>query len=382
MPPPLIERMRALCALPGPPGHEGAVREAIAGMLLRAAERLRQDAIGNLIALQRSNAGAPHLLLQCHMDEVGLVVTGAEPGGAVRFEKVGLVADASFPGREVDLLAEDGALHRGVVNIRSGHLQALQGQEHPTAAQMWIDLGCRDGEAVRRLGIGPGTPGVFHSPFTRLGEGAWKSKAVDNRSGCALCVEAFLNARAFADRLRLSAAFCVQEEVGARGASVLSVAHTMGGKPPDLAIVLDTVAAEGPEGTGDARGARLGGGPVLRRYDHQPASLMGHIAPPLLAAWVKETARAAEVPLQEDAFLGTFTDASAISRSRPGGLPTVNLNLPRRYSHSPAELFLESDLEAASALLGALLRRAAEGDFPKGGRDYKAGGRPAGDMMT
>jgi len=60
----------------------------------------------------------------------------------------------------------------------------------------------------------------------------------------------------------------------------------------------------------------------------------------------------------------------------------VNLNLPRRYSHSPAELFLESDLEAASALLGALLRRAAEGDFPKGGRDYKAGGRPAGDMMT
>jgi len=371
MPSPLIERMRALCALPGPPGREDAVREAVAAMVLDGADRLHRDAFGNLLAQHRAQGGAPHLLLQCHMDEVGVVVTGVEPGGAVRFEKVGLVADASLPGREMDLLAEGGELRRGMVSIRSGHLQALGGQEHPAPAQMWIDLGFADGEAVRRLGVGPGTPGVFHSPFTPLEGGAWKSKAVDNRAGCALCVEAFRNARAFGDRLRLTAAFCVQEEVGARGASVLSVRDSLGGKHPDLAVVLDTVAAEGPEGVADARGARLGAGPVLRRYDHSPGSRLGHIAPPEMAAWVRETAGAAGVPLQEDAFPGTFTDASALSRSLPGGLAAVNLNLPRRYSHSPAEIFLESDLETTAALVGALIRRVAEGDFPVLHRDYK-----------
>lgn len=377
MPSPLIERLGALCALPGPPGREGAVREAIARMLLPSADLLRQDAFGNLLAQQRASEGAPHLLLQCHMDEVGVVVTGVEPGGAVRFDKVGLLADSVFPGREIDLLADDGSLHRGIVSIRGGHQQFLHGDDRPTPAQMWIEMGGMDGAAVRGLGIGPGTMGLFHSPFAALGGGAWKSKAVDNRSGCALCVEAFLNARPLGGRLRLTAAFCVQEEIGARGASVLNVTHTMGGKPPELAVVLDGVVADGPVVTPDGRGLRLGAGPVLRRFDHHPVTFLGHIPSPEAAAWVKETARGAGVPLQEDAYVGTFTDAAALSRSLPGGLQVVNLNLPRRFAHTPAEMFLEADLEAMSALVGALIRRVADGDFPAPGRDYKGRGQSA-----
>ncbi|MDA0999498.1 MAG: hypothetical protein O2807_03130 [bacterium] len=370
---PVLERMRALCALPGPPGREDAVRGALVEMLRGEADVLREDGFGNLIAQKNLYDGVPHVLVECHMDEVGVVVTGVEPGGAIRFDKVGLVANAVFPGREVELLAEDGTLIRGVVNIRSGHLQALQGQEHPTPAQMWIDLGNMDGAAVRLLGIGPGTPGVFCGSFEPLGGGAWKSKAVDNRSGCALAVEAVLRAGELGNRLKLSAAFCAQEEIGARGASVLSVTATCGGKPPDFAVVIDTVQAEGPEGVADAMGVRLGAGPVLRRYDHErgiPESLHGHIPPHELVTWVKEAAKEAGVPLQEDAVIGTFTDASTLSRSVPGGMPVVNLNLPRRYSHSPVEIFLESDLDQMAALLGALLGAAAEGNIPQKQKDY------------
>lgn len=372
MPSPLTERMRALCALPGPPGHEGAVRDAIAGMVRGSASALRRDAVGNLIARHEAGAGAPHIALECHMDEVGLVVTGVEAEGAVRFEKVGLVADAVFPGREVALLTADGSLRLGVVNVRSGHLQSLQGQERPGVEEMWIDLGAPSGQAIRALGVEAGTPGVFHSPFTRLAGGGWKSKAVDNRSGCALCVEAFIHtAHSLSDRLRLTAAFCVQEEIGGRGASVLSLADPAGADAPSLAIVLDNVPADGP-GRSDARGAQLGAGPVLRRYDHQPASLYGYVTPPELIRWVKDTAADAGVPLQEDVFVGTFLDSATLSQSRPGGLPAVPINLPRRYSHSPAELFLESDLEAAAALIGALLRSAAEGAAPDLQRDLLA----------
>ena len=377
MPSSLIERLRALCALPGPPGREEAVREAIAAILLPHADRLRQDAFGNLLAQRLGSEGAPHLLLQCHMDEVAVVVTGVEPGGAVRFDKAGLLANAVFPGREIDLLAPDGSLHRGIVHIAGGHQQFLSGDQHPTPAQMWIEVGGLDGAAIQKLGIGPGTLGVFHGPFAGMPGGAWKSKAVDNRSGCALCAEAFLNAGPLAGRLKLTAAFCVQEELGSRGASVLNVTHTMGGHPPDLAIVLDTVLAGGPNGTPDDLAIRMGAGPVLRRYDHHPITFLGHIAPAPLAEWVKETARAAGAPLQEDAVANTFTDAATLSRSLPGGLPVVNLNLPRRFAHSPVEMFLEADLEALSALLGALIRRVAEGDFPVLARDYKGRSRSA-----
>ena len=72
-------------------------------------------------------------------------------------------------------------------------------------------------------------------------------------------------------------------------------------------------------------------------------SLYGYITPPELIQWVKDTASDAHVPLQEDVFLGTFLDSATLSKSRPGGLPTVPINLPRRYSHSPVETFMESD---------------------------------------
>ncbi len=367
----LLDHMRELCALPSPPGREGIVRDRIAGILAPVADILRSDAFGNLIARHSAVDTVPHVLIECHMDEVGLVVHTVEPGGAVRFDKVGLVADAVFPGQAFDLLTGDGTLHRAVVNIRAGHLQALGGQEHPTTREMWLDLGGLDGEGVRALGIGPGTPGVFHSPFEEMAGGVWKSKAVDNRAGCALCIEAFLSSVALANRLRLSAAFCVQEELGGRGASVLSTSVTAGRHAPDLAIVIDTVGAEGPEGVADAMGTRLGGGPVLRRYDFSPGSRLGHIPPDELVDWVRRTADSAGVALQEDAFVGTFTDAATLSRSLPGGLPTVVLNLPRRNAHSPSEMFMESDLDALAALIGSLLRTTAEGDYPNLGKDYK-----------
>ncbi|MBI2132999.1 MAG: hypothetical protein HYT99_09420 [Candidatus Tectomicrobia bacterium] len=99
--------------------------------------------------------------------------------------------------------------------------------------------------------------------------------------------------------------------------------------------------------------------------------------PPEATAWVKETAERAGVPLQEHVMVGSFTDAATLSRSLPGGLVVIPLDLPRRFAHTPVEMFLEADLEAMSALVGALIRRVADGDFPAPGRDYKGRGQSA-----
>ena len=92
-----------------------------------------------------------------------------------------------------------------------------------------------------------------------------------------------------------------------------------GAGPPSLAIVLDNVPSDGP-GRSDARGSKIGAGPVLRRYDHQPMSLYGYITPPELIRWVKDVASDARVPLQEDVFVGTFLDSATFEQIPAGRL--------------------------------------------------------------
>ena len=67
------------------------------------------------------------------MDEVGLIVTSVEAGGAIRFEKVGLVADAVFPGREVALLTLDGHLHKASSTCEAGTFKPCRDKNAPAS---------------------------------------------------------------------------------------------------------------------------------------------------------------------------------------------------------------------------------------------------------
>ncbi len=62
----LLDHVRELCALPGPPGREGLVSDRIAGILAPAADILRSDAFGNLIARHSAVDTVPHVLIEYH----------------------------------------------------------------------------------------------------------------------------------------------------------------------------------------------------------------------------------------------------------------------------------------------------------------------------
>ena len=49
------------------------------------------------------------------------------------------------------------------------------------------------------------------------------------------------------------------------------------------------------------------------------------------------------------------TDASAMAKSK-GGIPTVAFGIPRRYSHSPVEVFDMKDLEGLVNIFVAALK--------------------------
>jgi putative aminopeptidase FrvX len=342
----LFDELSALTAIDGVSGHEGpviaALRERFAGIV----SDVTVDAMGNLYARREGGSGR-HVMIEAHSDEIGFLVAAIEPDGWLRVQAVGGVSPAVAQGRVV---AVRGAT--GVIGLRSGHLS--RGEISPVDLDgLYVDLGFDSREQVERLGIRVGDGVVLQNPLRRLANATRiAGKAIDNRAGCVVLLETL---RALASESLagpLTAVVAVQEEVGMKGARIAAERVR-----PDLAIVVDTVpCADTPDSHGVTTfPARLGAGPVVQISSGRAAS--GYLMP----EWVRDTvvslADAAGIPYQLAAFAFGDTDASGIYDAA-GGIPTVVVTMPRRYSHSPVEVLDLRDLESAIRLCGEIVRHA------------------------
>ena len=88
------------------------------------------------------------------MDEIGLVVSGIDDDGLVRFEKVGTIDDRLLAGQHVEVHTRAGTL-AAVIGATPPHLGGSAGASPATLA---IDLGTDDAAATRQLGRRRWTP--------------------------------------------------------------------------------------------------------------------------------------------------------------------------------------------------------------------------------
>ena len=90
--------LEALCSCPGPSGREDAVASQAMELLRPLMDEVKKDRFGNVIGIRRCGTeNAKRVVLDAHLDEVGLVITGAKDG-FLRFRPVGGPSDASQPG--------------------------------------------------------------------------------------------------------------------------------------------------------------------------------------------------------------------------------------------------------------------------------------------
>ena len=84
------ELLERLCALNAVSSWEDEVRALLLAEVEPHADRLRVDALGNLIAWKkgRKHTGSK-LLLTAHMDEVGLMIRQITDDGYLKFDTVG-----------------------------------------------------------------------------------------------------------------------------------------------------------------------------------------------------------------------------------------------------------------------------------------------------
>ncbi len=325
------ELLRRLCEARGVSGAEDEVREILKKEAEPYAASLFVDPLGNLIVEKRgANRPAVKLMLDAHMDEVGMIVTHITEDGLLRFTPVGGIDRRVLGGRQVLV---DGRIP-GVIGVKPTHLlEPGERDRAPKAEDLAIDIGAKD-RAEAEAAVTPGDPATFLSPFA-FGETV-KSKALDDRAGCALLVELLRQELPY----DMTFVFSVQEEVGLRGAK--TAAYTVA---PDAAIVLESTTAADVAGVGaEKQVCRLGKGPVVsfmdRRtlYDRAYCQLAFRLA------------RELGVPAQAKEAVAGGNNAGAVHQSR-GGVRTLALSLPCRYLHAPAGVIARSDYEAMLRLL-------------------------------
>jgi len=340
--------LEALSNAFGPSGNEGEVRDLIVEAVRPHVAGLESDTMGNLFARKGEGNVPIRVMLDAHMDEVGLMITHIEDEGWLRFDTVGGLDPRLLPGKRVRIGPNRVP---GLIGLKPIHLTK---QEEATRVSelhdLTIDIGAQDGDQARQA-VSVGDCAVFDTCFERLGGspspsdwqvGRVKGKAFDDRVGCAVLIEVLRDGYP----VEVLGAFTVQEEVGLRGAQVAAYALR-----PDLAIVLEgTVADDLPDQEGPPPATRLGHGPAITLMDRS------FIADRRLVDWLIEAAEAEGIPYQFKRPNVGGTDGGAIHRSR-AGVPTVALSVPCRYIHSPAAVMDLEDFWHTVALLRAALAR-------------------------
>ncbi|HWQ61903.1 MAG TPA: M20/M25/M40 family metallo-hydrolase [Negativicutes bacterium] len=345
----LLALVRDLAALPGGAGREQAVAAYMAGAFRRYTDRVDVDAVGNVFAC--FGDGERKVMVSAHTDEVGLFVKYINDQGFIYFEANGIIDERVLLDTKVELVAGAGAVHVGVIGIKSRHLMTPEELARPVnIGDLWIDVGADSDEEVAALGIRVGDPIVYRRHFDLLAGGRFTTKAIDDRAGCAVLLALAEALAAHPLPYTLCLVATTQEEIGSRGAKVAAQRLN-----PDLALTLDTVPAADPYTPPQQSAARLGGGPVIRTADFLPHVLLGTVYSAKIVRRLLAVAAAEDIPCQEDVFR-TWTDAAYVAYSGTG-VPSGGVYMPRRCSHAPVEVADINDIANTAALLDAFLRR-------------------------
>ncbi len=337
--------LKRLLDTTGPSGFEAGVAAAWREEAERFADEVRADVSGNSLATVNAT-GSPRVMLAGHIDEIGLMVTHVDDDGFLYFEGIGGWDPQVLVGQRVRLLTKSGVV-LGVIGRKPIHL--LREDEKDKAAKirdLWVDIGARGRAAVEKRGVRVGDPGVIDADVVDLGDGVIASRAVDNRIGAFVVLEALRLLAADRPAASVTAVATSQEEIGYQGGGARTSAFTV---EPDIALVVDvTFATDAPgmekKELGDHK---LGGGPVLSR---------GSAVHPVVFDRLVAAAERAGIPHTIAASPRyTATDADAIHLSR-AGVATGLISVPNRYMHSPVEMVDLHDVEQAARLIAAFVR--------------------------
>ncbi len=332
----MLEMIKKLCLLPGISGRENAVRDYIIEQIKDYAE-YSIDPLGNLLVFKKGrNPAKNKVMIDAHMDEVGLIVTAITSEGFLRFTKVGGIDSRVILGRTVKV--GDKAVS-GVIGIKPVHLVDKKAEaDIPKVDELYIDIGAKSKEeAMEYVRLGDSV--WFESEFVEFGDGFIKAKALDDRAGCVILIEMIKSELEY----DMWFSFSVQEEIGTRGAQ--TAAFTIA---PDYAIAVETTTAADISGIKDEKRVCIcGKGGTVSFMDRST------LYSKELFDKAFEIAEKNNILCQPKTMVAGGNDSGAIHKSR-GGVKVLTVSIPCRYLHSPSCVIKYNDAEESLRLIKAI----------------------------
>ena len=316
----MVDLLKSLCLLNGTSGDEKAVRDFIISEIKGFCD-YRVDNLGNLICFKKGEKTSKNrLMLDAHVDEVGIIVTAITSDGFLKFDTVGGIDTTALMFKRVKI-----GNTIGVISSKPIHLLSKEeAKKAPKVDSLYIDIGAKaKNDALETVSLGD--TGVILSDFTLMGD-CVKSKALDDRVGCAVLIT-LLKEKAEYD---FYAVFSVQEEIGTRGARVATFAVN-----PDFALVLEATTAADIAGVSDDNSVcNLGGGPAVSFMDRAT----------IYDKELYNTALQSGIPCQPKRMVAGGNNSGAIHLSREG-VRTLAISLPCRYIHTDSSVGNLQDME-------------------------------------
>ena len=305
------------------------------------------DRFGNLFACYPcGKPNAKKIVLDAHLDEVGLLITGAEDG-FLRFRSVGGIDPRMLPNREVTILTEPPTF--GLVAVLPPHVQKPgDANKSIPLDELYIDAGLTQEEGEKLVGTFAVPRGTVQSHLNDVVSG----KALDDRAGFVTLlrtVELLKDEELDTDLWIMGSS---REETNGGGALVGAF-----GIQPDCFIAVDVTHARTPDGPKEetfpaGKGTVIGIGPNITRW---------------MSDRLIKKAEENGIPWLPEVMTGhTGTNAWGVQTAREG-IPTAVVSLPLKYMHSPVETLDLADLEATASLLAAFVK-----DLAKEGGEFLA----------
>lgn len=315
----------------GVSGDEFSAADAAAELLRGYAEDVTVDVFGNVLGyVKSSNPGAKTLMLDAHIDEVGLIVTCVEEQGFLCVGSCGSPDIRTYPAQSVTVYGKKPI--QGVISTLPPHIS--KDNTAPEIGNIYVDVGMPREKAEEF--VSPGDRITVNSRFRELCGDVVSAPSIDDRSGICAILAALDMLRGRKLAYNLAICFSAQEETGERGAKQASFRIQ-----PDEAIIVDVSFGRTPDGN-PKETAELGSGVMIgfsAVLDNEMSNSLRNLA------------RAENIPFTCEVMpSSTGTNADAISVSGVGAR-CCTLSFPIRYMHTPVECVKLSDIESTARLI-------------------------------
>lgn len=325
--------LRALTEEIGVSGDEFSASEKAAELLSRYARDVSVDDFGSVTGFVKcGKPNAKTLLLDAHIDRVGLIVTYIDDNGFLSVGACGSPDIKTYPAQSVTVHGRRAV--RGVVSTLPPHVS--KNNKAPEIGDISVDVGMTKAQAEEVISLGDRV--TVDSRFRELCGGLVSAPAIDDRSGVCAILDALDMLRGKPLNYDLAICFSAQEETGERGAK-----QTAFRIQPDEALIVDVSFGRTPD-SDPKETAKLGSGVMIgfsACLDKEMSNTL------------RELAKSENIPFTEEIMpTSTGTNADAVGVVGKGA-KCCTLSFPIRYMHTPVETVDLNDISATARLIAA-----------------------------